>query len=461
MSDADPLDGWTVVVLAGGRGARMRSAVTKMLHPVAGTPMIRIVCEQALEAGVADVIAVVGEQAEDVTAALPDGVRAVTQAEPLGTGHAALTAREAAGEVSHVLIVSGDAPLLTAATLRSLAEQHVATQATLTLLTASVDEPAGYGRIVRRDGAITEIVEEVDATAEILAGCEVNVGLYAARAAWLWETLDSLPPSASGEIYLTDAVRSAITSGQRVESREAPRDEVRQVNTRVELAEAERLMRERIARRLMLDGVTIVDPANTYIDRGVSVGADTTLLPGTHLRGATAIGGGCRIGPNAVLTDTRTGDRCVIGGATLDGAELHDEVEVGAYCRLRPGAVLERGVHLGTHAEVKNSRIGAGTRIGHFSYIGDADVGANVNIGAGVITVNYDGERKHRTRIGDGAFIGSDSMIVAPLTIGEGARTAAGSVVTKDVPAGALAVGAPARMRTREPRAGGASEGGN
>ena len=444
-------DGWTAIVLAAGRGTRMRSRTPKVLHPVAGRPMLRLVADALDAAGFDRLVVVTAADDDEVAAAARPHAAIAVQDAPLGTGHAVLAARDAASDASRVLIVNGDLPLLTSETLASLADAHCASPGALTFLTAEVDDPTGYGRVIRADdadGRVAAIVEESDADDSTRTVREVNVGVYAAEAAWLWSALDALPPSPSGEIYFTDAVRTAAASGCGVRAhRLRDADEARQVNTRAEQAAADGLMRDRIRAALMANGVTLVGPESIYVDAGVEVGADTTLLPGTHLLGDTAIGGGCEIGPNAVLRDMRVGDGCTIGGSTLEGSTLGDGVEVGAYCRVRPGSVIEAGAHLGTYAEVKASRIGARTRIGHFSYTGDADVGTDVNIGAGAVTANYDGESKHRTEIGDGAFIGSDTMLVAPVRVGARARTAAGAVVTRDVPDGASAIGAPARLR--------------
>lgn len=451
MTTASPATGWVAVVLAAGRGTRMRSRLPKVLHPVAGRSMVRHVCEAVRAAG-CDQIVVVTASADDevaraVRASVP-GVRIATQGEPLGTGHAALAGQAEAEGASRVLILNGDLPLLTERTVRELMQRHDGSASVLTFLTAFLEDPTGYGRVLRRMGKVTGIVEETETDASTRGEPEVNVGLYAADAAWLWPTLEAVQPGPRGERYLTDIIARAVEHADGaqaytiVESAEA-----QQVNTRVELSRAEQLMRERIRRRLMLDGVTLVDPATTYIDAGVTVAADTTLLPGVHILGESTIGGGCRIGPNAVLRDMRVGDRCEIGGSTLEESTVGDDVTVGPYSHVRPGSAIEPGVHLGNYAEVKASRIGARTQIGHFSYIGDADVGTDVNIGAGTITANYDGVDKHRTRIGDGAFIGSDSMLIAPVEVGARARTAAGSVVTHDVPEGTLVVGAPARIR--------------
>ncbi|MCY3656692.1 MAG: bifunctional UDP-N-acetylglucosamine diphosphorylase/glucosamine-1-phosphate N-acetyltransferase GlmU [Chloroflexi bacterium] len=446
-------DGWTAIVLAAGRGTRMRSRTPKVLHPVAGRPMLHLVLDALATAGFDRRVAVAADADDEVAEAGRSRATIAVQDAPLGTGHAVLAAREAAGDAERVLIVNGDLPLLTPGALATLADAHCAERAVLSFLTVEVDDPTGYGRIVRdgAEGHVAGIVEESDSDEQTRAISEVNAGVYTAEAAWLWRVLDALPPAPNGEIYLTDAVRAGVASGCRVHAqRLGDAAEAQQVNTRAELAAADTAMRDRIRASLMANGVTLVGPETIYVDAGVEVGEDTTLLPGTHLMGDTVVGGECEIGPNAVLSDMRIGDRCTIGGSTLEGSTVADGVDIGAYCRVRPGSVIEADVHLGTYAEVKASRIGARTQIGHFSYTGDADVGADVNIGAGAITANYDGTSKHRTEIGDGAFIGSDTMMIAPVRVGAGARTAAGAVVTHDVPDGAQVIGAPARIRDAE-----------
>ena len=442
------MHGWVAVILAAGRGTRMRSALPKVLHPVAGRPMVQLVCETAREAGFREIVVVVPEADGEVARRVAPYARVAAQGEPLGTGHAALAARAQIGEAPKVMILNADLPLLTARTLREMAGRHDASAHVLTFLTAYLDDPTGYGRVMRRNGRVHGIIEESETDAATRGEPEVNAGLYAAEASWLWPVLEGIAPGPRGERYLTDAIGIAVARGEGVQAYQVSEAaEVQQVNTRVELARAEQLLRDRIRRRLMLDGVTLVDPSHTYVDAGVVVGPDTTLLPGVHLLGDTRVGSGCRIGPNAVLRDMRVGDGCEIGGSTLEGSTLGEGVTVGPYCHVRPGSTIEHDAHLGNYAEVKASRIGARTQMGHFSYVGDADVGADVNIGAGAVTCNFDGERKHHTRIGDGAFIGSDSMLIAPVEVGARARTAAGAVVTRDVPAGALVVGQPARVR--------------
>ncbi len=446
---------WTAVVLAAGRGTRMRSSRPKVLHEVAGRPMLALVVEAARGAGLRRTVVVAAPESRAQLAAAagggdPERLRVAVQREQLGTGHAALCAREAAEGSEHVLLTYGDLPLLSASTLAGLMERHLSRGATLTFLTATLDDPTGYGRVRRREGRASGIVEERDADAATRAEREVNAGLYAARAEWLWPALAALEPAPRGEIYLTDLVGRAAAEGECVETWQL-RDpaEARQVNTRAELASAEQALRARVRRELMESGVTLVDPATTFVDVGVEVGPDTRLRPGVHLSGRTRVGAGCEIGPNAVLLDMEVGERCRIEGATLRSSTLRDDVEVGPYCVVRPGCVLGERVHLGSYAELKNTQVGAGSRIGHFSYVGDSEVGAEVNIGAGVVTANYDGERKHATRIGDGAFIGSDTTLVAPVTVGAGAYTAAGAVVVRDVAPGERVAGVPARVLRR------------
>jgi len=455
---------WTAVILAAGQGTRMRSRLPKVAHPIAGLPLLAHVVRAAREAGVDDVVVVVGagEEAEAVRTAAGEGVRFAVQPRPLGTGDAVACAREAASGASHVLIMNGDVPLVLPATLRRLMAAVAATPAPvaagarggaaeapdLALLTAEVPVES-YGYLLLDGDRISEIVET-----KALDGVDrnepryINSGQYAARAAWLWPRLDGIEPAENGERYLTQLAAIAHAEGNPAVAVTATEpDEVRGINDRIQLAEAEAVMRERIRRAHMLAGVTVVDPPSTFIDAGVRIGEDTTIEPGTHLRGRTSIGAGCTIGPGSLVRDSSIGDGCEIRFSTVEESTVEGDVDVGPYSHLRPGSYICSGVHIGNFAEVKGSRLGRNTKMGHFSYMGDAEVGEDVNIGAGTITANYDGTSKHRTVIGDGAFIGSDSMLVAPVRIGRGASTGAGSVVTRDVPDGATAVGAPARIR--------------
>jgi bifunctional UDP-N-acetylglucosamine pyrophosphorylase/glucosamine-1-phosphate N-acetyltransferase len=439
-------DNWTAVILAAGQGKRMRSSLSKVLHPLAGRPMVRHVVEAAKAAGFGRCVVVVGPESDAPRQASGEGTTFAVQAEPLGTGHAVAQTKDVAGDAEHLLVLNGDVPLITAETLRRLARVHDEQRADLTFLTARVERAGEYG-CVERDGegrvaAVVEAPERAEAT-EGLA--EINSGQYCFRADWLWPRLAAIPKSNTGEQYLTSLIAVAVREGAVLQAIEADADEVRGINDRVQLAEAEALLRRRINSAHMLAGVSLVDPATAYIDADVAIGRDTVIEPNAHLRGGTVVGESCRIGTGSVLREATLGDRCLIVSSTIEEATLEDDVDVGPYSHVRPGTCVGSGSHIGNFAEIKSSRLGRGVKMGHFSYIGDADVGDETNIGAGTITCNYDGEEKHRTVIGRGVFIGSDTMLVAPLTLGDGARTGAGSVVTKDVPAGAKVVGAPAR----------------
>ena len=429
----------------------MRSCLPKVLHQVVGIPMILWSVQNASALGADPVVLVVGYGADQVREVVGDNVRYATQAEQLGTGHAALQAREhLLGCSDAVLVLYGDMPTLRLETLQRMVSLHREKRPAITMLSALSDDSMGFGRVVRDDaGRVQEVVEEAVATPEIMALKELNCGVYCFDADWLWRRLPDVPVTQpKGEYYLTDAIGLAVDDGLPVEVVTITDvAEVQGINTRIHLARSERILRERTNERLMLDGVTLIDPATTYIDVSVRVGRDTIIQPNTYLRGRTTIGERCVIGPNAIVLDTRIGDDCVVLASVLEEAVLDDNVDVGPYGRLRPGAHLGEGVHMGSFGEVKNSHLAAGAYMGHFGYIGDADVGKEVNIGAGTITCNFDGQRKHRTTIEDGAFIGSGTMLVAPAHVGASAKTGAGSVVTHAVPDGVLAYGVPARVR--------------
>ena len=396
-------------------------------------------------------VVVIGHAAEAVQEYLGKSANCVVQEPQLGTGHAVLQAENILkGKTDLVLVTYADMPLLRPETLKKLVDIQKHNKGPLTLLTVNADDPRGFGRVVRDpDGNVREIVEEAAATDEQLSIHELNVGAYCFSSTWLWEALHKIKKSQKGEYYLTDTVGLAVQAGLPVQALVC--DDLLEtigINTRVHLAEAETAMRQRINRKHMLSGVTIVDPGSTYIEPTVSIGQDTVVWPNTYLRGNTVIGEGCTIGPNTIAEDTTVGDCCEILAAVMEGAIVEDNVGIGPFARLRKGAHLCKGVHMGNFGEVKDSTLGRGTKMGHFSYLGNATIGEDVNIGAGTITCNYDGVHKNPTEIGDGAFIGSDTMLVAPVRVGEDARTGAGSVVTHDVPPGMLAVGVPARLLT-------------
>jgi bifunctional UDP-N-acetylglucosamine pyrophosphorylase/glucosamine-1-phosphate N-acetyltransferase len=428
----------------------MKSSLPKVLHPVGNRPMVVRAVETALELDYTPPVVIIGYGAEVVQKAVGERARFVIQAKQLGTGHAVQQAADTLrGTADLVLVYYADMPLLTVPTLRALIDTQQAHAGPITLLTLVAVDPRGFGRIVRRsDGAITAIVEEHEATPEQRAIRELNVGVYAFRADWLWSRLTKLQPRSKGEYYLTDLVELAIAEGLSVQGQAiTDAEEVIGVNTRVHLSEAEAALRRRVIHRWQLDGVTIRDPQSTFIDERATIGQDTVIEPNTHIEGATVIGSDCSIGPNTIIADSKIGAGCTVLASMIEQSTLEDHVHMGPFVHLRPGAYLEHHVHMGNFGEVKNSRIGTKSHIGHFSYIGDSDIGAHVNIGAGVITVNYDGVNKHRTTVGDHAFIGSDTMLIAPVTVETNGRTAAGAVVTHDVPSDQIAVGVPARLR--------------
>lgn len=446
----------SVVVLAAGKSTRFKSSTSKVLHPLGGKPMLHHVLDAVAPLNSHRPVVVVGPETRDpIAEAMGEDARLVVQERRLGTAHAVEQARFILGGDpsegnSRVLILYADMPLLRTETLRALVEAHAGSDAAISLLTVERENPRGFGRVVRAaDGDVRAVVEEAEATPEIAAIRELNSGIYVFDAAFLWDYLPRVERSPEkGEYYLTDLVGLAVEAGLRVQAVQASDPgESMGINTRVDLAAAAAILRRRVNERWMLEGVTIVDPATTYIDMGVTLGQDTVIHPGTHLQGHTTVGEGSVIGPHAIVRDCTIGDRCRVVASVLEEAVMEDESDIGPFGHLRKGARLCQGAHMGNFGEMKNSTLGPGAKMGHFSYLGDAEVGAEVNIGAGTITCNYDGVRKHRTTIEEGAFIGSDTMLVAPLRIGAGAKTGAGSVVTRDLPAGALAYGVPARVQ--------------
>ena len=438
----------TAVLLAAGQGTRMKSDIPKMLHLVCGQPMVFHALAAARKASSEQPILVIGHGAEALRKAVGESVRCVVQGEQLGTGHAVLQAESLLSQQTDLVLVTyGDMPLLLGETLQKLVEKQKANKGPVTLLTVVANDPRGFGRILRNpDGTVATIVEEAAATPEQLSIKELNVGAYCFSADWLWKAIHRIPVSQKGEYYLTDTVELAVKDNLPVQA--LIMDDMVEtigINTRVHLAEAEAAMRLRINERNMLAGVTLIDPNSTYVDASVSIGRDTVIWPGTYLFGNTSIGANCQIGPNAHIRDTQIGDGCTVLMSVMNRAVLENHVDVGPFARLRKGAYLSEGVHMGNFGEVKDSTLGPGVKMGHFSYIGNAQIGANTNIGAGTITCNFDGEKKHSTEIGEDVFIGSDTMLVAPVKLGNGARTGAGAIVTKNVPDDTLVVGMPAR----------------
>jgi bifunctional UDP-N-acetylglucosamine pyrophosphorylase/glucosamine-1-phosphate N-acetyltransferase len=439
----------TAVVLAAGQGTRMKSDAPKVLIPLCGKPMLWHALEALKSATTQKPVVIVGHGADAVQKYVADAADCVLQEPQLGTGHAAMQAESLLkGKTDYVIVTYADMPLLRGETFQRLVEKQRSNSGPFSMMTVIADDPRGFGRVVRKpDGTVNAIVEEIVATPEQQQIKELNVGAYCFNADWLWDALHRIEKNPKkGEYYLTDIVEIAAKDNLPVQA--VVHDDFIEtigINTRIHLSEAEAAMRMRINREHMLNGVSMMNPAATYIDVGVKIGKDTLIMPNTYLQGDTEIGENNLIGPNTIVRNSKIGNRCKILASDLEGAILEDDIDMGPFARLRKGAQLKSHVHMGNFGEVKDSTLHEGVKMGHFSYIGNANVGANTNIGAGTITANYDGEKKNPTEIGEDAFIGSDTMLVAPVKLGDGARTGAGAVVTKNVPEDTLVVGMPAR----------------
>jgi bifunctional UDP-N-acetylglucosamine pyrophosphorylase/glucosamine-1-phosphate N-acetyltransferase len=451
MSESSPI---FAVVLAAGKGTRMKSNRAKVLHTLCGIPMVNYVIGATRPLLPEGTLVVVGHQAELVEAVLPEDATAVLQEEQLGTGDAVRVALSAIAEEQEgtLLVVNGDGPLISDRTLGELVERHHSAGVGATVLVAEPDDPSGLGRVVE-DAGVVRIVEEKDATEAERQIRLVNLGLYAFRLSEIREAVGGLTAeNKSGELYLTDVLETIGKRSRAVTYRLKDLEESHLVNDRAQLAVAEEILRRRILDAHMREGVTVRDPSSTHIEASVEIGRDTMILPGTLLRGGTRIGTDCVIGPNTDLQDTLVGDGALVEHSVGRGAEVGDGASVGPYSFLRPGTVLEGESKVGAYCEVKNSRVGEGSKVPHLSYIGDAEIGAGVNVGAGTITANYDGVNKNRTTLGDGAFTGVNTTLIAPVEVGEDAYTGAGAVINKDVPPGKLAVGSPARAIRESPQ---------
>jgi bifunctional UDP-N-acetylglucosamine pyrophosphorylase/glucosamine-1-phosphate N-acetyltransferase len=439
------VSGLTVLIMAAGEGTRMHSSLPKVLHPVCGRPMVAWPVIAARDAG-ADRIAVIVSPDRDLTPGLPNGTETVVQPEPDGTGGAVRAAHDIVRASDTVVVLSGDHPLITAEIVAGLLETHRAAAAAATVMTIELDDPGAYGRIIRdADGDIARIVETKDPSGvppDELAVREINTGTYAFAAEPLLGALDRLETdNVAGEYYIGDVLPLLREQGLRVIAHAASDERVNLgVNTRADLAVATAEARHQILERHMLAGVTIVDPSTTWIDAEVEIAADATIEPGTTLRGLTTVGPDSIIGPHSTVIDSRIGAAARILHSYMVEAAVGDECQIGPFAYLRPGADLRQGSKAGTFVEIKNSEIGEGAKVPHLSYVGDTEVGAGANLGASTITANYDGFRKYRTKIGQGAHISVHTSLVAPVTVGDDAYTGAGTVVRKDVPDGALAV---------------------
>ena len=447
------MDARYAIILAAGKGTRMKSKLYKVLHPVSGQPMVEHIINRVSETNPDQIITIVGHGAEQVKAQLGERSEYALQAEQLGTGHAVLQAASfLQGKEGTTLVISGDTPLLTTETLNNLFEYHQGKNASATILTAQAEDPTGYGRIIRDHiGIVEKIVEQKDTTPEEAMVQEINTGTYCFDNQALFEALNKVgTDNAQGEYYLTDIIEILKDAGKTVAAYQTEDfDESMGVNDRIALAKANELMRQRINKMHMVNGVSFVDPATTYIDAGVEIGSDTVIEAGVQLQGKTVIGSDCVIGAHSRIVDSVIEDHVVVEHSVIEKSLVKSHADVGPFAHLRPKAEIGEGVHIGNFVEVKNAEIGKNTKVGHLTYVGDATLGEEINVGCGVVFVNYDGKNKHRTTIGDHSFIGSNANIIAPVEIAKNTSVAAGSTITEDIPEYAMAI-ARARQVNKE-----------
>ncbi|KOO42345.1 bifunctional UDP-N-acetylglucosamine diphosphorylase/glucosamine-1-phosphate N-acetyltransferase GlmU [Priestia koreensis] len=440
------------VILAAGQGTRMKSSLYKVLHPVCGKPMVQHVIEQLASLNLEQMVTIVGHGADKVKAEIGNRSAFALQAEQLGTAHAVMQATQLEGKEGTTIVVCGDTPLITAETIQSLLDHHEQQGAKATILTAHAEDPTGYGRIIRnQEGLVAKIVEHKDASEQERNVQEINTGTYCFDNGFLFDTLKKVSnDNVQGEYYLPDVIEILKNEGEVVSAFQTPHfEETLGVNDRFALSQAEEFMKNRISKKHMLNGVTIIDPSHTYISVDAEIGRDTVLHPGTTISGETVIGENCFVGPNTEIKDSKIANNTAIKQSVVHDSEIGNDVTIGPFAHIRPQSSISDEVRIGNFVEIKKTKFGKGSKASHLSYIGDAEVGQDVNLGCGSITVNYDGKNKFLTKIENGAFIGCNSNLVAPVTVGEGAYVAAGSTITEDVPGNALSV-ARARQVNKE-----------
>ncbi|QSZ27467.1 bifunctional UDP-N-acetylglucosamine diphosphorylase/glucosamine-1-phosphate N-acetyltransferase GlmU [Aceticella autotrophica] len=436
------MENFSTLVLAAGLGKRMKSRHPKVVHKICGKAMIEWIIMNVKASGSDDIVVVVGHGAEEVKEILKDSVKYALQEKQLGTGHAAMLALSLLPDKGDIMILTGDTPLITADNLKEFMKFHSKKNNAVTILSAIINDPEGYGRIIRdKDGNVIKIVEHKDATEEQRNIHEINSGIYIIKAEYLKKSLGLIKnDNIQGEYYLTDAVEIIKEMGGRIGAFNVKPEEVMGVNSRIQLSQAEKIMQMRINYKLMDKGVTLINPENTIIGPDVEVGIDTIIFPGTLIEGKTVIGEDCEIGPNCHIVSSRIGNGCKIEYSEILESQLGENIKVGPYARIRPDSIIHDNVKMGNFVEIKKSVIGKGTKVPHLTYIGDAEVGKNVNMGCGSIVVNYDGKKKHKSFIGDNVFVGCNVNLVSPVKIGSNTFIAAGSTITDDVPDGAMAI---------------------